>query len=103
MEGVINPYYARPLASDAPPETFSEEPGLHINGDERAQLAWRAALLGFCLLPALLHLYSFVLLVRLSLEEPWLSRRGLRHFYGALLIDLTVMVLAGLFLPYLIG
>jgi hypothetical protein len=57
------------------------------SGDEQAARALRAATIGLLICPPLLHVYSLVLLIQLSLSGAQLSPSGKRRRLAAFLID----------------
>jgi hypothetical protein len=60
--------------------------------EEIASRAWRAAVIGLVLFPPVLHVYSIWLLLRLSSISAYLTPAASRKMYGALLIDMAVLV-----------
>lgn len=74
-------------------------------GEELATRAFRAAVFGCFTLPGIFHLYSVYVLFQLGGWDGELSPAGSRRAVTALLIDLVVLLLAGVVLvgniPYL--
>ena len=60
----------------------------------------RAAVLSPFACPPLLNIYSGLLLLKLGLGDHPLSRRGTLDFYGALVVNLIVCLMAGLFFSF---
>jgi hypothetical protein len=66
-------------------------------GDATAWRALLAAILGIFLCPPLLNVYSLWILFKLGFQDPMLSRKGSRHYYIAMGVDLVVCCLVGWF------
>jgi hypothetical protein len=61
-------------------------------GDDLANRALRAAILGLILCPPLLQVYSLWLLLRLAFHQGEVSDAGIRRMLGALILDSVVIV-----------
>ena len=84
------------LAATEKPEFEEPEENATAAGDKKAWRGLAAAIIGFFVLPPLLHVYSAWGLVRLLLSGEPLSRRGKVQFTSAALIDCAIFGLVGL-------
>ena len=67
--------------------------------DAIAFRAWRSAIIGLLMCPPLVfHIYSVAMLIWLASVPGELSERGKRRLYGAVLIDIAVFAVLGLYM-----
>jgi len=85
-----NPYASPTAESEAVPA--EAEPDQFEPSEEAEAIlvrAWRASILGFFLLPVILHFYSMYLLIRASMITERFSAKGSRRYYQAWAINVV--------------
>jgi hypothetical protein len=102
-EGHANPGTDTATSEHEKDDEKEEEDFRISNADAYASRAWKAALIGFLVLPPLLHIYSLWCVLQLLMTDEDLSPTGTRKLYGALLIDGLVVMFGGILCLGLMG